>query len=64
MYSNSVEIYNIKLKEKSYSIHTSLEMMGHRSDIRFVTLSYDDELLISASSGNFFFPITKTVMLI
>ncbi|TVY57617.1 putative WD repeat-containing protein [Lachnellula cervina] len=59
--NNQLEIYNIPTKEKAkktksdelpdYSRTLSVEMPGHRADIRAVALSSDDRMLASASNG-------------
>lgn len=59
--NNQLEIYNVmvadkkKLKEKDeidYSRTLSVEMPGHRTDIRSLALSSDDRMLSSASNGS------------
>ncbi len=42
-----------KDEEGPYKKVCSIELEGHRSDIRALALSYDDSLLMSASSGNY-----------
>ncbi|TVY82729.1 putative WD repeat-containing protein [Lachnellula suecica] len=58
---NQLEVYNVPTKEKSkktknesipdYSRTLSVELPGHRADIRAVALSSDDRMLASASQG-------------
>jgi U3 small nucleolar RNA-associated protein 12 len=59
--NNQLEVYNIPTKDKSkktksdelpdYSRTLSVELPGHRADIRAVALSSDDRMLASASNG-------------
>lgn len=59
--NNQLEVYSVmvadkkKLKEKGeieYSRALSVEMPGHRTDIRSLALSSDDRMLSSASNGS------------
>ncbi|KAI9813074.1 MAG: hypothetical protein M1827_004294 [Pycnora praestabilis] len=60
--NNQVEMYNIPAKEKAksstpdelseYARIFSVEMPGHRTDIRSLSLSSDDRMLASASNGS------------
>ncbi|KAI0020586.1 WD domain-containing protein [Xylariomycetidae sp. FL0641] len=60
--NNQLELYNIPLKQKSskskeeevpdYERALSVEIPGHRADIRSLALSSDDRLLASASNGS------------
>ncbi|KAL5487987.1 DIP2 [Sanghuangporus weigelae] len=56
--TNSVEIYNIPAPTKSKSEQPeatrlySLDLPGHRTDVRTLCLSSDDQLLASASNGS------------
>jgi U3 small nucleolar RNA-associated protein 12 len=59
--NNQLEVYNVPTKEKSkksksdelpdYSRTLSIELPGHRADIRALSLSSDDRMLASASNG-------------
>ena len=59
--NNQIEYYSIPSKEKSekkskedipdYTRALSVEMPGHRTDIRALSLSSDDKMLASASNG-------------
>ncbi|KAF4124158.1 U3 small nucleolar RNA-associated protein 12 [Geosmithia morbida] len=59
--NNQVEYYNVPTKEKidrkskedvpDYSRALSVEIPGHRTDIRAMSLSSDDRMLASASNG-------------
>ena len=59
--NNQLEVYNVPTKERSknskddqlpdYSRTLSVEMPGHRADIRALALSSDDRMLASASNG-------------
>ncbi|KAH7104251.1 WD-repeat-containing protein [Auriculariales sp. MPI-PUGE-AT-0066] len=55
--SNSMEVYNIPTAVSSNSTPLeatralSLDLPGHRTDIRSLALSYDDQILASASNG-------------
>ncbi|KAF2835524.1 WD40 repeat-like protein [Patellaria atrata CBS 101060] len=57
--NNLLEVYHIPMKDKSkksedaadYNRAFSVEIPGHRSDIRAVALSSDDRMLATASSG-------------
>lgn len=59
--NNQLEVYSIAVKDKSkrttsndlpdYSRTLSVELPGHRTDIRSLALSLDDRMLASASSG-------------
>ncbi|KAA8570580.1 hypothetical protein EYC84_002840 [Monilinia fructicola] len=59
--NNQLEVYTVSTKEKSkkskseetpdYSRTLSVEMPGHRADIRALALSSDDRMLASASNG-------------
>lgn len=51
--NNSLQIYN--LSEDSAESFTEVSLPGHRSDVRSISLSSDDSLLVSTSQGNFFF---------
>ncbi|KDQ20509.1 hypothetical protein BOTBODRAFT_50600 [Botryobasidium botryosum FD-172 SS1] len=57
--SNALEIYSIPLPERSHKKETpeatrlhSLDLPGHRTDVRTLCLSTDDQLLASASNGS------------
>lgn len=60
--NNQLEYYNIPSKEKSekkakedmpdYTRSLSVELPGHRSDIRALSLSSDDKMLATASNGS------------
>lgn len=56
--NNQLELYDVTAKEKKskeqpeYSRALSVDMPGHRSDIRCLTLSSDDRMLASASQGS------------
>ncbi|KAI1344581.1 WD domain-containing protein [Xylariaceae sp. FL0016] len=60
--NNQLELYNLPLKQKSskskeqdipdYERALSVELPGHRADIRSLALSSDDRLLASASNGS------------
>ncbi|CZR50545.1 probable DIP2-Dom34p-interacting protein [Phialocephala subalpina] len=59
--NNQLEVYNIPTKDRSkktksdelpdYSRTLSVELPGHRADIRALALSSDDRMLASASNG-------------
>lgn len=55
--SNSLEVFNIPQPVKSQDAPAeatrvySLDLAGHRTDVRTLCLSSDDELLASASNG-------------
>lgn len=54
--SNALEVYTIppptKSKEQPEATRAfSLDLQGHRTDIRAVALSSDDQLIASASNG-------------
>jgi U3 small nucleolar RNA-associated protein 12 len=59
--NNLIEVYDIPVKDRSkksnsddsadYSRTYSVELPGHRTDVRSVALSSDDRMLASASSG-------------
>ena len=58
--NNQLEVYNIRFTDKSkkkgdelpdYSRTLSVELPGHRTDIRSLALSLDDRMLASASNG-------------
>ncbi|KAI9845800.1 MAG: hypothetical protein M1837_004480 [Sclerophora amabilis] len=60
--NNQIELYNVQTQEKSkklkrdeppdYSRTFAVEMPGHRTDIRSLSLSSDDRMLASASNGS------------
>ena len=60
--NNQIEYYNIPSKEKSerskkddipdYTRALSVETAGHRTDIRALSLSSDDKMLLSAANGS------------
>lgn len=59
--NNQVEVYNVSVADKKklksgeqpdYSRSLSVDMPGHRSDIRCLALSSDDRMLASASHGS------------
>lgn len=51
--SNAIEIHNVNMDSESEptKIITSINLQGHRSDIRALALSSDDEVLLSASAS-------------
>ncbi|KAI1001417.1 putative WD repeat-containing protein [Podosphaera aphanis] len=59
--NNQLEVYNVATKEKNqktkadesadYTRTFSIELPGHRADIRTISLSSDDKMLASASNG-------------
>ncbi|CAG8441358.1 3963_t:CDS:2 [Scutellospora calospora] len=56
--NNTLELYTIGLKKKDKLLENailsklySIDLPGHRNDIRTLTLSFDDELLCSASKS-------------
>jgi U3 small nucleolar RNA-associated protein 12 len=59
--NNQLEVYSIATKDKAkktksdevpdYSRTLSVELPGHRTDVRALTLSLDDRMLASASNG-------------
>lgn len=59
--NNQLEVYNVPTKDKTkktksdelpdYSRTLSVELPGHRADIRALSLSSDDRMLASASNG-------------
>ena len=59
--NNQLEVYSVPTKEKTkkspsdelpdYSRTLSIELPGHRADIRVLSLSSDDRMLASASNG-------------
>lgn len=56
--SNALEVYTIphptKSKEQPEATRAfSLDLQGHRTDIRAIALSSDDQLIASASNGKF-----------
>ncbi len=59
--NNQVEVYNVSASDKKklksdeqpdYNRNFSVDMPGHRSDIRCLALSSDDRMLASASNGS------------
>jgi len=55
--NNSLEFYNIEKQKKKaeipeYSKLYSVDLPGHRTDIRSLSLSADDRMLASASNGS------------
>lgn len=56
--NNQLELYDVETKEKKskhqpdYNRSLSVDMPGHRSDIRCLALSSDDRMLASASQGS------------
>lgn len=56
--SNQLELYSVETREKKskhqpdYDRSLSVDMPGHRSDIRCLALSSDDRMLASASQGS------------
>ncbi|KAJ6629087.1 WD-repeat-containing protein [Mycena sp. CBHHK59/15] len=56
--SNALEVYNVPPPTKSRDEHTetirlfSVDLPGHRTDVRTLCLSSDDQLLASASNGS------------
>jgi U3 small nucleolar RNA-associated protein 12 len=64
--TNALEVYTIppptKSKEQPEATRTfSLDLPGHRNDIRAVALSSDDQLVASASNGKFWSSCTSPV---
>ncbi|KAF9247204.1 WD-repeat-containing protein [Melanogaster broomeanus] len=56
--SNALEVYDLPLPSKSKEVPEatrtySLDLPGHRTDVRTLCLSSDDQLLASASSGEY-----------
>jgi len=65
--NNQLELYEVEAKEKKskdrnidYNRSLSVDMPGHRSDIRCLALSSDDRMLASASQGALKIWNTKT----
>ena len=61
--SNALEVYHIPLPSKSKesleaSRMFSVDLPGHRSDVRTLCLSSDDQLLASASNGTPFITLS------
>ncbi|KAG6855098.1 hypothetical protein C0991_006027 [Blastosporella zonata] len=57
--SNAIEVYSIPQPTKSKDVPEavrafSVDLPGHRTDVRTLSLSSDDEILASASNGNDF----------
>ncbi|KAL5621503.1 hypothetical protein BROUX41_006403 [Berkeleyomyces rouxiae] len=62
MTNNQIELYNVPTKERAaksknddlpeYTKTQSVELPGHRADIRSVALSSDDKMLATASNGS------------
>ena len=59
--NNQLEIYSIPIKKKEtkseseppeYNLMASVDMPGHRTDVRALALSSDDRMLASASNGS------------
>ena len=50
--NNSLEVLNIPADHDEVSTLCSVDIPGHRSDIRTIALSYDDEILLTAGSQN------------
>jgi len=63
--SNALEVYNVPLPDKSKDTLEptrafSLDLPGHRTDVRTLAISSDDQILASASNGktSMFYPTT------
>lgn len=55
--SNALEVYNVPLSDKSRDTLEptrafSLDLPGHRTDVRTLAISSDDQILASASNGS------------
>jgi U3 small nucleolar RNA-associated protein 12 len=51
--NNSVEVYkSVEEGDEPFKIVSTLELQGHRTDVRCVALSSDDELIASGSNGS------------
>jgi U3 small nucleolar RNA-associated protein 12 len=50
LYSNSLQLYNIDISNSTDTLIYSIELCGHRSDIRTVSISSDGTLIASGSS--------------
>ncbi|RWS06083.1 WD repeat-containing protein 3-like protein [Dinothrombium tinctorium] len=50
--SNAVEIFNLDIKQKSVNMFRSLEIEGHRTDVRTVAFSSDNFFILSASADS------------
>jgi U3 small nucleolar RNA-associated protein 12 len=51
--NNSVEVYkSVDEGDEPFKIVSTLELHGHRTDVRCVALSTDDELIASGSNGS------------
>lgn len=51
--NNSIEVYSMKIDSPEASVLSVLDIQGHRSDIRAMALSSDDEMLLTAGNGNY-----------
>ena len=58
--ANALETYELDLEGKETRLVSSIELGGHRSDIRTLALSSDDQLLLSGSSDMIKVWSTKT----
>lgn len=48
--NNSIEVYDVQIESPEASVLSVLDIPGHRSDIRAMALSGDDEMLMSAGN--------------
>lgn len=48
-----LEVYTVNLSDIIPSKLYSIDLLGHRNDIRTLSLSSDDNLLCSASKGEY-----------
>lgn len=60
--SNALEVYNIPPPTKSKDVleasrQYSVDLPGHRTDVRTLCLSSDDQILASASNGEDLFSV-------
>lgn len=57
LHNNTIEVYSVDhaAKPADVSQTSSIELPGHRSDVRTVAVSSDDQIFLSASNSTFFF---------
>ena len=52
LHNNSLQVVRVNTSERDSSVLYSVDFAGHRSDVRVVAFSRNDELFLTASHGS------------
>lgn len=58
--NNSLHVFD--LAQDTANLFTDISLPGHRSDVRSISLSSDDSLLVSTSQGTFFIYLIRILL--